>query len=73
MWLMHVLSFSIFFLTWVMYEIAFAIWQADPNSKTDAGGTKLRILAFTELFYNISSVFLGLLLFRVINKITSKD
>lgn len=72
MWLAHVFALLLYFVWWACYEIAFLFWSRDQNSKTDTADTRLRILAFTELCFNLSSVFLGLVLFRLMDKMTRK-
>lgn len=71
-WLTHVISIVAYFLTWAAYVIAFTLWSRDPNSETDTGDARLRTLAVCELLYNLSSVFLGVLLFRNMDLMTRK-
>ena len=55
---------------WAAYEVTYTYWLFDPNSKEDISDTKLRVLASVELLYNVISVFLSCLLFRMVDHIT---
>lgn len=71
-WLIHVITLFFYYTCWFFYEVSYLLWINDA-SDDDEGGIndfKLRTLAACELCYNISSVFLGLLLFRTMEKMT---
>ena len=69
-WTLHVGLLSIYYLMWAAYEIAYTVWILDPNSKRNFTDTKLKMLAIVELTFNVVSVFLGCLLFYMVDRMT---
>ena len=55
---------------WVFYEIMYTSWMYDPNSKHAISDTNLKVLCAVELAFNVISVFLSCLLFRMLDHIT---
>ena len=70
LWLLHVSLLSIYYLMWAAYEVTYTTWMLDPNSKHDISDNKLKVLAVVELLFNIVSVFLGCLLFYMVDRMT---
>ena len=69
-WTLQVGLLSIYYLMWGAYEITYTFWILDPNSKRDFTDTKLKMLAIVELTFNVVSVFLGCLLFYMVDRMT---
>ena len=67
LWIMHVISLIAYFILWTTYEISFTFWELDPNSKHNAGDTKLEVLAIVELIFNLVSVGLACILFYMVD------
>ena len=63
----HVVALVSYFLLWTVYEISYTFWMLDPNSKHNMGDTKLKVLAAVEFIFNLVSVFLGCLLFYMLD------
>ena len=69
-WFLHVGLLSLYYLMWMVYEVTYTAWMLDPNSKHDVTDTNLKLLAATELIFNIASVAVGCLLFYMVDQMT---
>ena len=67
---MHVTALCLYFFWWMAYEISYELWEFDTDYKYGHTDTKLTNLAIITLCYNFFSIFLGLLLFYMVLKMT---
>ena len=70
LWNLHVGFLSAYYTMWAAYEVTYTAWLLDPNSQHDISDSKLILLAVVELLFNIISVFLGCLLFYMVDHMT---
>ena len=70
LWLTHVVILLCYYSMWASYEVTYTLWLLDPNAEEEISDTKLKVLASVELMYNVISVFLSCLLFRMVDHIT---
>ena len=70
LWLTHVVILLCYYSMWASYEVTYTVWLLDPNSEEEISDTKLKVLASIELMYNVISVFLSCLLFRMVDHMT---
>ena len=70
MWALHILSLTLYFIWWGLYEVAYYFWMLDPNSKVGMSDQRLLTLAVIELCFNSFSCLLGFVLFYMVDKMT---
>ena len=70
MWNSHICLIGFYYCMWASYETVYTAWMLDPNHQRDLTDNTLIMLAVVELIFNISSVCLMALLFRMIDKMT---
>ena len=70
LWLTHVVILICYYSLWAAYEVTYTMYLLDPNTKKDISDTKLEVLACVELIFNVISVFLSCLLFRMVDHMT---
>ena len=70
LWLVHVVILLGYYLMWASYEVAYTFWLLDPNSEKEFTDTRLKVLGSVELIFNVTSVFLSCLLFRMVDHMT---
>ena len=65
----HALALFLYYFLWIMYEITHTLWILDPDygKITD---DRLIVLAACVLTFNLSSIFLNVVLFYMMDKIT---
>lgn len=66
----HVLALALYIVGLVAHEVSFDLWSFDTDYQKNIPDTKLTLFAAITLCNNIFSVFLGLLLFYMIAKMT---
>ena len=68
-WTAHLVSLLVYIALWIAYEISYIFWIKDTQYQgiTDR---KLIALATIELFFNLSSMCLEVLLFWMIDQMT---
>ena len=66
----HVWSLSFYWVFWGAYEVTYVVFQLDTKWKPGEEDTNLVLLSVMTLCFNISSVFLAILLFYMVEKMT---
>ena len=66
----HVSILSLYWLGWALYESSYTLFEWDEHYVPGKADTKLILLAVFTILYNTCSVFLGLLLFYMVDKMT---
>ena len=66
----HVTILSLYWLGWALYESSYTLFEWDMHYEPGQPDTKLILLAVFTILYNTFSVFLGLLLFYMVDKMT---
>ena len=65
----HASALFIYYVLWVLYEISHTLWILDPDYGKMTDNT-LIVLAICILTFNLSSIFLNIILFYMMDKIT---
>ena len=68
-WTAHVGSLLLYIAMWVAYETSYIFWVKDTGNK-GLTHRRLIVLASIELFFNLSSMLLEVLLFWMLDKMT---
>lgn len=66
----HIILIITYYIFWTAYEIVYTLWMLDSNDKRGITDATLKTLSAVELIFNISSVFLNILLFYMIDKMS---
>ena len=70
MYTMHIVTITFYYVFWAAYEVCFNIFEFDNDYVWGENDAKLTLLAVISLLFNTFSVFLGLLLFYMVEKMT---
>jgi len=65
-----VVALSLYFFFWTLYEITYEVYAFDSHHTEGQSDLKLTALAIVTLCFNVFSVFLGVLLFYMVEKMT---
>lgn len=66
----HVVALCLFYICWVAYEVSVNVFEFDDDYQEGKSDVKLTLLAVITLLLNTASVFLCVLLFYMVDKMT---